>query len=161
MSKIYKVDLSAIGVKRKTVSNGQLSLEIFHGQKMNENIITDTFPKFFKEISEEIGEAPAKEFETTKTEEKIVDAIKEVEEKVEIVEEKAEEIVEEIAKEEIAEEIAEDEEPAESKETIIENAKKFRTKADLEKYGINYGIDLNKQKSLKNMIKDFVAHIEG
>jgi vacuolar-type H+-ATPase subunit I/STV1 len=170
MSKVYRVDLSTIGVKRKTVSNGQFSLEIIHGQKMNENAITEAFPSFFKEEGEVIGTSPAKEFETTKEPvEKIVNADKVSEPVVEAVEavkieekdivveiEETEEVVEETAV--VEEETSED---VESTETIIENAKKIRTKADLEKYGIVYGIDLNRSKSLKNMLKDLVAHLEG
>ena len=44
---------------------------------------------------------------------------------------------------------------------ILEEASKIKSKAQLEKLGLTYGIDLNKQKSLKNMLKDLKSFLEN
>ncbi|MCP4986964.1 MAG: hypothetical protein GY928_13215 [Colwellia sp.] len=55
------------------------------------------------------------------------------------------------AKVQVAEEVVqEDEKP----EVDWDKVEAFKNKDDLEKYGLTFGIDLNKRKSLSNMVKE-------
>ena len=45
---------------------------------------------------------------------------------------------------------------------VLKTIESFENDKDaIEKYGLEFGIDLNKQKSAKNMYKDLVAHVAG
>ena len=154
--KFYTVDLSKLGLKRKVVSIDGHGWELYHGQKMKENTVVRSYPQFFTD-SKEVGEVVVQE--TKEEEKKVVDASivksqKPVEKEIKIEQEL---VIEDINTDEtpVEEETVEEE----TVEDIISNAKSIKTKAELEEYGLKYGIDLNKQKNMKNMIKDLESFL--
>ena len=167
--KKFKVELSSLGLESKTVNYNDYQWTLYQGQIIKESALTKNFPQFFVELKEGEEVTPAPVVETPEITEEVVE---EVVETPEITEEVVEEVVE---TPEITEEVVEEvEAPAEetteevveettekSVDEVLAEAKAIRTKAELEEYGFQYGIDLNKQKSLKNMLKDLEAHIKG
>ena len=141
--KKFKVDLSGTGVKHKTLFVNDFNWNLTHGQIIKEGVLTATYPQFFKEIVEETVEEKV-EAPAEKTVEETVEAP---------VEEEVEETVEETVEEEVEE--------TKSVTDIINEARAIKTKAELEEFGLVYGIDLNKQKSLRNMVKDLEAHLKA
>lgn len=142
--KKYVVDLTDLGVKRKVVLFKGESRDLIHGQPTSNLDVVYSYPQYFKEIISE-------ETQVVNT---VVETVAE-----EVIET---EVVDEI--EEVVETVVEDEdvEVVESPETIEEVLKKageFKTKAELEEFGLTYGINLNRQNSMKNMIKELEAHL--
>jgi hypothetical protein len=172
----YVVDLSAIGVKRKVVSIDGYSWEIIHGQKMKKNKVVEVYPQFFKAMGETIGETPKQEVEAapeivvTHIPEPVVTESSPAEE-APIVSEETQAPAEEVVGEETqtpAEEVVGEETQAPAEEApivsedvvavdadeVLSEASKILTKNELEAFARGYGIELNKQKSLKNMLKE-------
>jgi hypothetical protein len=160
----YVVDLSAIGVKRKVVSIDGYSWEIIHGQKMKKNKVVEVYPQFFKAMGETIGETPKQEVEAapeivvTHIPEPVVTESAPAEE-ASIVSEETQTPAEDVVDEETqapAEEapIVSEDVVAVDADEVLSEASKILTKNELEAFARDYGIELNKQKSLKNMLKE-------
>ena len=150
--KKYIVDLTDLGVKRKVVLFKGESRDLIHGQPTSNLDVVNSYPQYFKEIvSEETQVEVVETVETVEIEETQVEVV----ETVETVETPVE-VVETVEIEETPVEVVE---TPETIEEVLRQAGEFKTKAELEEFGLKYGINLNRQNSMKNMIKELETHL--
>lgn len=146
--KKYVVELSQYGAESKTIGLDNYQWTIFQGQIIKESALTKNFPQYFVDyIEDEVEvEIPVSEI---KVEEPVV-----VEETV----------VEEVKVEEpvtVEETVVEEANVTQTDDEILAIAKSLKTKNELDEYSKSFGIELNKQKSLKYMLTDFETALKA
>lgn len=150
--KKYVVELSQYGAESKTIGLDNYQWTIFQGQIIKESALTKNFPQYFVDyIEDEVEvEIPVSEI---KVEEPVVEET--------VVEET---VVEEVKVEEpvtVEETVVEDANVTQTDDEILAIAKSLKTKNELDEYSKSFGIELNKQKSLKYMLTDFETALKA
>lgn len=146
--KKYVVELSQYGAESKTIGLDNYQWTIFQGQIIKESALTKNFPQYFVDyIEDEVEvEIPVSEI------------------KVEVPAVVEETVVEEVKVEEpvtVEETVVEEANVTQTDDEILAIAKSLKTKNELDEYSKSFGIELNKQKSLKYMLTDFETALKA
>lgn len=157
--KKYVVELSAYGTDSKTIGYNNYQWTITQGQIIKEGALTKNFPQYFvdyvEEISEEVKEIAVSEVKTPVVEEVVAEEATPVVEEVVVVEDSTP--VVEVEDTPVVEEV----EVTLTDAEVLNIAKTLKTKNELDEYAKNYGVELNKQKSLKYMLTDFETALKS
>ena len=130
--KKYVVELSQYGAESKTIGLDNYQWTIFQGQIIKESALTKNFPQYFVDYIED-----------------------EVEVEIPVSEIKVEEPVD------VEETVVEEVNVTQTDDEILAIAKSLKTKNELDEYSKSFGIELNKQKSLKYMLTDFETALKA
>ena len=146
--KKYVVELSQYGAESKTIGLDNYQWTIFQGQIIKESALTKNFPQYFvdyieDEVEVEIPVSEIKVEEPVTVEETVVEEVK-VEEPVTV-----------------EETVVEEANVTQTDDEILAIAKSLKTKNELDEYSKSFGIELNKQKSLKYMLTDFETALKA
>ena len=141
--KKYVVELSAYGTESKTIGYNNYQWTITQGQIIKEGALTKNFPQYFVDYVEEIVEV-VKEIAVSEVKTPVIEEVVVVEEVTPVVEEVTP--VVEVTLTDVE---------------VLNIAKTLKTKNELDEYAKNYGVELNKQKSLKYMLTDFETALKS
>ena len=155
IEKKYRVELSKFGTDQKTIGFQNYQWTIYQDQIIKESSLTKNFPQYFVEVIEVV---PVEEIKVSVVKEV---EVKEVEVKEDVAVEDAPLVVEDVKIEEVVVDETPVLEVTKTDEEILNTAKALKTKTELEAYGKELGIELNKQKSLKYMINDLEAFLKS
>lgn len=148
--KKYVVELSAYGTESKTIGYNNYQWTITQGQIIKEGALTKNFPQYFVDYVEEIVEV-VKEIAVSEVKTPVIEEVVVVEEVTPVIEE---EVV-------VVEEVTPVVEVTLTDVEVLNIAKTLKTKNELDEYAKNYGVELNKQKSLKYMLTDFETALKS
>lgn len=160
IEKKYRVELTKYGATEKTIGFNNYQWTIYQDQIIKESALTKNFPQYFVDYIPEILEVK-EEIKVSAVKEVVIEEVKPVEEVV-IAKDGEDSLVEEI--EEVEAELPVVEEVSNVTLTdaeILEVAKSLKTKTELEAYGKEFGVELNKQKSLKYMLNDLESFLKS
>lgn len=156
--KKYVVELSAYGTESKTIGYNNYQWTITQGQIIKEGALTKNFPQYFVDYVEEIVEV-VKEIAVSEVKTPVIEEVVVVEEvKTPVIEEEVV-VVEEVTP--VVEEVTPVVEVTLTDVEVLNIAKTLKTKNELDEYAKNYGVELNKQKSLKYMLTDFETALKS